>query len=105
MHWYKKRKSLDISKDDEELLWLKGCMVGEVKNMDYLNEINFILKGGGFHQCLAKYIGGRKVVLEWSSDVCMKKAMDEGKSALLEWFNWVEPWSRSVESRRESRLV
>lgn len=91
--------------DVQELEWLEKCMVGVVKNIDYLNEINFLLYEAGFHQCVVKYLGGLKVLLEWPSIECMKKALEDGHPALLEWFVSVEPWNKSLEAKSASRLV
>lgn len=96
-----KSKSVVIpSADKNDLEWLERCVVGEVKDMETLNEINHLLREGCFSQCAAKYIGGFQVLLECSSVECLRRLLEEGHVALKEWFKWVSPWSRPMEEKR-----
>lgn len=91
--------------DSKELEWLERCAVGEVTDAEVLNDINHLLQDGGFSLCAAKYIGGFQVLIECQSVESLRKMLDEGQSALREWFIWLEPWSISMESKRACRLV
>lgn len=75
----KKVKSVEVSKVESiKLECLKHCVVGEVKDTELLNEINHLLRDGGFHNCVAKYIGSHQVLLECPSEENPKKMLEEG---------------------------
>lgn len=88
----------------KDLKCLEGCAIGSVKSMDFLLDIPFILKEGGFLDTRAKYLGGFQYLLECDSAVEMAHMLLEGNEALLKWFEWVKPRHRDVETIRPGRL-
>lgn len=65
---------------------LKKCVAGEVKNTETLNDINHLLREGGFMNCTAKYLDGQRVFTKCSSTAVMEAILTEGSKSLLEWF-------------------
>lgn len=89
----------------EELNWLEKCAIGEVKNAEVLNDINHLLREGGFLNCAAKYLGGMRILVECLSTETLEMMLIEGASSLSEWFEWIQPWDKSKELCRPPRLV
>lgn len=89
----------------EELNWLKKCAVGEVKNIEILNNINHLLSEGGFLNCATKYLGGLRVLVDCVSIEALGTLLTEGSNRLLEWFVWIQPWDKEKELSRPARMV
>lgn len=90
---------------DETSVWLQSCAVGEVKNIDILNDLPSLLRREGFLGCEEKYVGGFRFLPECSSKEVLTSVLADGKKRLLQWFNWLSPWSKVSELHRPGRLA
>lgn len=88
----------------KELQWLQRCAVGTVKNVDFLPDLPFLLKEGGFLTMTTKYAGGLRYLLECDSAKATTQMLLDGKEALLLWFDWIKPWSRDLDWTSLGRL-
>lgn len=89
----------------EELHWLQRCLLAEVKNCDDLNDLSYLMERAGFLNIKVKYTGGLRVLLECTTTEEAQKALNEGLPTLMNWFNWVCPWSMEKELERPRRLI
>lgn len=85
-------------------LWLARCAIEEVKTADLLPDLPFLLKEGGFLTITAKYVGGFRYLLECESAEALTRILHKGKETLSEWFKWIKPWHRQMESTPPGRL-
>lgn len=90
---------------EEELSWLKRCLLAEAKNIDVLNYLSSLLEGAGFLNLKVKYVGGLRVLLECPSIEAATKVVHDGYNSLSSWFSWVCPWSVEKEAERPGRLL
>lgn len=55
--------------------------------------------------CVAKYLGGLRILVECSSATSLKTLLTEGSDRLLEWCDWIQPWDSVKELNRPAKLV
>lgn len=90
---------------EDDVLWLKGCLLAEAKNCDILNDIRSLLSDAGFAQVKPKYVGGLRLLLECSSVNDAQQLLEDKAQVLSQWFSWVCLWSKEKEACRPGRLV
>lgn len=84
---------------------LHSCAIGDVKNVDILNDLPCLLRSEGFLDCEAKSVGGFRFLLESHSREALNKILSDGQEKLSQWFNWLSPWNKASETTRPGRLV
>lgn len=98
-----KRITVELVKE-EELQWLARRAIGHVKTVDFLPDLPYLLKEARFLNIQAMYVGGFRYLLECESAESLNKVLQEGKATLANWFEWIKPWHREVESSPTGRL-
>lgn len=76
-----------------------------MRDTNLLSDLESFLRQAEFMECGPKYVREFRSILECPSHTLMLKLLDEGKDKLLQWFEWVAPWTTSVEATRPGRLL
>lgn len=90
---------------EEELTWLKRCLLAEVKNHDLINDLSYLFEDAGFLSMKVKYTGGLRVLLECSSIEAAQKVLNDGAHTFSSWFTLVCPWSMEKEVQGLGKLL
>lgn len=101
-----KRQSLVAEKvDGATQEWLRYSTVGQVLEADTLPDLRSLLRQAGFIDCMVRYAGGFRYIIECPNHDLLLKMLADGKEKLSQCFEWVVPWSRSIEVNRLGRLL
>ncbi|KAJ9549100.1 hypothetical protein OSB04_021643, partial [Centaurea solstitialis] len=89
------KKEIEATVNVDYLGRLNNCWMGEVKNIDLLRNITYILKEDGMGSCKIHYLGGLSILCEWNSFELAKKSIKANKEMLNHWFSVVQLWKEA----------
>lgn len=92
---------LEVTKDD--LGWLQGCLIGEVKDLESLVHIVRIFVFEGLEDLPIKYLGGLRLLLDCGSNLIATKLLKQKSEWLLQWFDWIMIWNGNIS--QPERLI
>ncbi|KAI3791071.1 hypothetical protein L2E82_04650 [Cichorium intybus] len=84
--------SLNISPN----IWLKNCLIGEIKYLELLAKCLSIFYSTGIGECSVKYIGGLNVILKFENARVTSAFLSEHKESWSHWFSWLKLWEDEV---------
>ncbi|GAB4839011.1 hypothetical protein Ancab_039875 [Ancistrocladus abbreviatus] len=87
---------LEVTSKEEDIVWLKGCYVGEVSEISTLQDLELRLRAAGISNCLARPCGGRMVLLNASGRGSMEDIIGCYGNALFQIFKDIRPWHKRV---------
>lgn len=77
---------LEVSEDD--LQWLQGCLIGEVKDLETLVHIYRIFQSEQLEDLVIKYLGDLRMLVDCGSLMKSTKLLKQKSQWLLQWFKW-----------------
>ncbi|GLU06805.1 hypothetical protein SLE2022_237990 [Rubroshorea leprosula] len=98
----KREESIEYTPTTEELLWLEGGMVAEVRSMALVSEIQEHLDVDGGSISLVP-IGGRRMLLTERVKGYLAEYMKLNEELFSLWFVSLKPWEKATEEK--SRMV
>ncbi|KAL4561124.1 hypothetical protein LXL04_033286 [Taraxacum kok-saghyz] len=84
-------------------LWLKNCLVGELKDLELLTKCMSMIQNYGLGDCKVKFIGGLCVLLEFKNNNVADCFLKNQEVNWGVWFAWLKHWDESYTQK--SRVV